>query len=159
MLINLYLLLSNYKDNEIKDLMLDNNCITDASILSRISFPKLEMLDLSLNKIKNLNFLNEMDSPNLILIFLNDNLLYNLNPILSFIEKHNMKIISLQNNNFVKGMNKNKKHNETDGDEIAQNNDLVLDALNEKKIRIEEELKELKNDKNDKKDKNCCTII
>ncbi len=67
--------------------MLDNNKISDISILSRIPLPNLDMLDLSLNKIKSLKFLKEMDISKLKILFLDNNEIFDLFPIRGFLLK------------------------------------------------------------------------
>ena len=84
---DLYYLLSNYKNNNILDIMLDNNKISDISILSKIPLPNLEMLDLSLNKIKSLRFLKEMDISKFKILFLDNNEIFDLYQIRGFLFK------------------------------------------------------------------------
>ena len=101
----LYISFDDKKEkNLIINLILKNNDIEDVSRLSKIDFPCLQKLDLSINKIKNINFLYEMKSENLKELYLDDNyindicLLSEINSS-SKLEFPELKIISLKNNN------------------------------------------------------------
>ena len=76
----LYLIIDHKKT--VKRLILQNNRIKDASILSRIPLRKIEYLDLSLNEITNLKFLTEMKSKHLTELYLNDNNINNIMPLI-----------------------------------------------------------------------------
>lgn len=101
----LYISFDDKKEkNLIINLILKNNDIEDVSRLSKIDFPCLQKLDLSINKIKNINFLYEMKSKNLKELYLDDNyindicLLSKINPSLKS-KFQKLEIISLKNNN------------------------------------------------------------
>ena len=68
-----YIFINIPSNNLIKELKLINNKIVDPSILNRIQFEHLEVLDLSLNKITNLNFLKGMKSKKLKKLYLGEN--------------------------------------------------------------------------------------
>ena len=101
----LYISFDDKKEkNLIINLILKNNDIEDVSRLSKIDFPCLQKLDLSINKIKNINFLYEMKSENLKELYLDNNyindicLLSKINPSLKS-KFQKLEIISLKNNN------------------------------------------------------------
>lgn len=102
---DLYVFFDDKKEeNSIINLILKNNDIEDVSRLSKIDFPCLQKLDLSINKIKNINFLYEMKSENLKELYLDNNyindicLLSKINPSLKS-KFQKLEIISLKNNN------------------------------------------------------------
>jgi Leucine-rich repeat (LRR) protein len=145
MLKDLYYLLSNHKNNRIKYLVLDDNKITDPSIVSRFPLPNLRMIDLSLNRIKNLRFLEKMNLKKIKLLFLNDNEIYDLFKINSLYEKgelNNIKALSLESNKFDKTIKENEKidinsKDSNSEDEIYQNNLILLKTLKDKGVRLE----------------------
>ena len=99
MLKKLFLIITYKQTNEIKKLILRNNNINDPSMLSRINFCKLKILDLSVNKIKNLEFLLDMKAENLKYLFLDNN---NIEEIYHILKANfpNLEAISLYNNKF-----------------------------------------------------------
>ena len=94
-------------DARILEISLRNNQIKDASLLSRIPFKHLRIIDLSMNEISNLNFILDMKSKVLKEIYLNDNHLNDISCLIKiydpalYKEKENfpnLKVISLKNN-------------------------------------------------------------
>ena len=99
MLNKLFLIISYYPNNTIKKLILRNNYIKDPSILNRINFSSLEILDLAVNEIKDLKFLLEMRAGNLKYLYLDNNLISDINPLL----RENfpkLEVLSINNNEF-----------------------------------------------------------
>ena len=78
----LFLIITYKPKNKIKKLILRNNNIKDPSILNRINFSRLEVLDLSVNEITNLNFLLDMKAENLKYLYLDNNQFKDIYPLL-----------------------------------------------------------------------------
>ena len=85
MLRDLYLIISDLKKNPVRQLKLNNNDINDASILARIYWPRLKILNLTLNKLKNVRFLKEMNCRKLSELYLDYNLIKDISPIRTFL--------------------------------------------------------------------------
>ena len=85
MLRDLYLIISDLEKNTVRQLKLNNNDINDASILARIYWPRLKILNLTLNKLKNLRFLKEMNCRKLSELYLDYNLIKDISPIRTFL--------------------------------------------------------------------------
>ena len=126
---DLYLIIK--PNNKIKELKLDDNEISNASLISRIPLKKLKLLDLSLNNITNVQFLTEMKMPNLSTIYLNANKINDIYPLIQINDTvknfPNLYIISLRENNLRIKYKECKK---------------VIDTLLERKIEIDLELLE-----------------
>lgn len=96
-------------------LILDDNKLQNVSILSRMSFCKLQILDLSLNLITNLKFLKKLSkkSKSLQKLYLDDNKISDISPLINYSDENDMgekifkelTILTLKNNKFY---NKNK---------------------------------------------------
>ena len=147
----LYLILT--PDKPVKKLILQNNEIKDASLISRMPLRKVELLDLSLNEITNLKFLTEMKCINLKELYLNDNKINDITPLIQFNDPDlfvkgegvaddvtkrnfpNLNTISLKNNNLIDGEKQNQK---------------VLEDLKVKNITTD--IKNVKESKNIKKE-------
>jgi hypothetical protein len=99
MLKNLFLIITYKTNNKINELKLRNNNIKDPSILSRIHFDKLALLDLSINAISNINFLSNMQAKHLKCLYLDYNNLNGIYPILSADFPY-LKVLSLNGNKF-----------------------------------------------------------
>ena len=99
MLKYLFLIITYKSKNRIKNLVLRNNKLKDPSILSKINFSKLKMLDLSINEITNIKFLSYMKAKHLEYLYLQNNNLRSIYPLFNtnFPE---LKILSLNDNNF-----------------------------------------------------------
>ena len=98
-------------DIKILEISLRNNDIRNASLISRIPYKYIKMIDLSMNNISNLEFILEMKSKNLREIYLNDNLLNDISCLIKIYDPAlhndednekfpNLKVISLKNNLF-----------------------------------------------------------
>lgn len=98
-------------DIKILEISLRNNDIRNASLISRIPYKYINMIDLSMNNISNLEFILEMKSKNLREIYLNDNLLNDISCLIKIYDPAlhndednekfpNLKVISLKNNLF-----------------------------------------------------------
>jgi Leucine-rich repeat (LRR) protein len=98
-------------DIKILEISLRNNDIKNVSLISRIPYKSIRIIDLSMNKISNLEFILEMKSKNLRELYLNDNLLNDISCLIKIYdpalhkdnEKEkfpNLKVISLKNNLF-----------------------------------------------------------
>lgn len=109
---DLYLIMK--RDNKITELLLDDNLIKDASIISRMPLKNLKLLDLSLNEITNIQFLTEMKLPKLTTIYLNANKINNIFPLIQIKDPKkkneedgigqcfkNLILISLKENNLT----------------------------------------------------------
>ena len=99
MLKKLFLIISYNPKNTINKLILRNNNIKDPSMLNRINFVCLEILDLAVNEIKDLKFLLEMKAEKLKYLYLDNNLLSNINPLLCK-NFPKLEVLSLNNNDF-----------------------------------------------------------
>lgn len=98
-------------DIKILEISLRNNDIKNVSLISRIPYKSIRIIDLSMNNISNLEFILEMKSKNLRELYLNDNLLNDISCLIKIYdpalhkdnEKEkfpNLKVISLKNNLF-----------------------------------------------------------
>ena len=116
---DLYLIIKH--DNKITELLLDDNLIKDASLISRMPLKKLKLLDLSLNEITNIQFLTEMKLPKLNTIYLNANKINNIFPLIQIKDPQkkneedeveecfkNLNLISLKENNLIEDDDKIK---------------------------------------------------
>ena len=83
MLKNLLLIISYNSENKIKQLILRNTKITDASLLTKITFNSLIKLDLAVNKIKESKFLADIKAPKLEELYLDNNCFKDFYPILN----------------------------------------------------------------------------
>ena len=157
MLKDLYLILSNHKDNKITELKLDNNNLCDVSILSVFPLPSLNYLDLSVNKIKNLDFLNEMEIPKIKGIYLDDNLFYDIRQLRYLVnkkekenekenekkneekneKKYNIKILSLKTDKLEKLFTKIQNANNEDKNIIKKHNQIIKTLEEFKSSKIE----------------------
>lgn len=99
MLKQLFLIITYMPKNEIKTLSLRNNDIKDPSILNRINFDNLEMLDLAVNYIDDLKFLLDIKAKNLKYLYLDNNKFKEIYQILKA-KLPNLEILSLNENNF-----------------------------------------------------------
>ena len=99
MLEYLFLIIAYASENKIEKLILRNNNIKDASILTRINFSQLKILDISVNGIKDSNFLTDIKAENLENLYLDNKnfkefypkLNVNVNEILSEMEEKEFK--------------------------------------------------------------------
>ena len=73
MLRKLFLIITYKPKNKIKNLILRNNDIKDPSLLNKINFNDLEVLDLAVNYIKDLTFLLDIKAKNLKYLYLDNN--------------------------------------------------------------------------------------
>ena len=106
---DLYLIFNDKNEsNEIEKLILQNNNISDPSKLKKIFFPKLKILDLSLNKIKNIEFLKEMKLDSLKELYLDNNNINNIS-ILEEIKCTNLEVFTIKENNLDLEEEENKK--------------------------------------------------
>ena len=96
---DLYLIISDLEKNNIEQLQLNNDDITDVSILTRIKWPKLEKLSLSHNNLKNIQFLNKMNMDNITQIYLDNNKINDISPLKN-LQMGKLKSINLKNNDF-----------------------------------------------------------
>jgi hypothetical protein len=98
-------------DIKILEISLRNNDIKNVSLISRIPYKSIRIIDLSMNKISNLEFILEMKSKNLKELYLNDNLLNDISCLIKVYDPAlhndndkekfpNLKVISLKNNLF-----------------------------------------------------------
>ena len=92
----LYILSHNY--DEVENLILRNCEIDDISYLSKISFSKLKILDLSLNNIKNIENIPKMKIDKLKQLFLDNNKITYISPLM--ILKANLEILTIKDNEF-----------------------------------------------------------
>jgi hypothetical protein len=97
MLKYLILIITYKKENKIKELVLRNTNINDASILKRVNFNSLKKLDLAVNKLKDPNFLRDIKAKNLEELYLDNNNLQDIYPILST-KFEKLKVLSLNQN-------------------------------------------------------------
>ena len=79
----LFLIITYSTENKIKQLILRNNNIKDASFLARINFSELKTLDLAVNEIKDSNFLTDIRADNLVNLYLDNNYFKDFYPILN----------------------------------------------------------------------------
>ena len=136
MLEDLYLIIP--KNNKIHILVLNNNGITNTSLLTRIPLPHLNELNLAVNNITNLKFLNEMKLKKLDYLYLDNNKINDLLPLSNFIDSLNnndneniKKIISLKDNNFIEIIG---KKNEI---KLDEENKKIIQFLIDKKINLD----------------------
>ena len=108
MLKNLFLIITYKPINNIKKLILRNANINDPSILNRIKFHKLEILDLSVNKIENLEFLLDMKAQSLKYLYLDYNKIKEIYQILNS-NFPNLELLSLNNNQLETDVMKSPK--------------------------------------------------
>ena len=99
MLKDLFLIITYKPKNKIKKLILRNIDIKDPSMLNKIKFNELELLDLSVNEIKDFEFLSNMKSKNLKYLYLDRNKFNDISPILRA-DLPNLEIISLNSEFF-----------------------------------------------------------
>ena len=94
---DLFLIITYKAKNNINKLILRNNKIKDPSILNRINFNKLEILDLTANEITNLKFLSDMKAKYLKYLYLDNN---NFNDIYPLFNSNfpNLELLSLNRN-------------------------------------------------------------
>ena len=142
----------------IKVLILQNNNIKDASLLSRMPLRQLKILDISVNEITNLKFLTEMKCKHLTELYLNDNKINDITPLVQLndpdlfkkgeevaddvndVNKRNfpnLTTISIKNNNLI--------------DEEKQNQEVLKD-LESKNIYTD--IKEIKDIRNSNRNQN-----
>ena len=79
----LFLIITYSTENKIKQLILRNNNIKDASFLARINFSELKTLDLAVNEIKDSKFLTDIRAENLVNLYLDNNYFKDFYPILN----------------------------------------------------------------------------
>ena len=118
LLIDIYKVFNS--QNKVMYLYLDDNRIQNASLLSKIPFYHLQLLDLSLNYITNIKFLKKMSKKckDLQILYLNDNRICDISPLLvcshpSEIKENNnkniifeeLKVLTLKNNKFYQRNN------------------------------------------------------
>ena len=118
LLIDIYKVFNS--QNKVMYLYLDDNRIQNASLLSKITFYHLQLLDLSLNYITNIKFLKKMSKKckDLQILYLNDNRICDISPLLvcsdpSEIKENNnkniifkeLKVLTLKNNKFYQRNN------------------------------------------------------
>ena len=120
MLKSLFLIISYKPKNKIKELNLRNNNIKDPSMLNRINFYYLQMLDLSMNNFGDLKFLKNMKARNLKYLYLANNFFSDIYPILDA-DFPNLEILLL-----------NKNEN--------MENSIIYKYLSEKRTRSEKKL-------------------
>jgi uncharacterized protein YsxB (DUF464 family) len=97
MLKYLFLIITFKNENKIKELILRNNEIEDASMLKRVNFKSLKKLDLAVNKIKDTNFLKDIKAKNLEELYLDNNNLQDIYPMLSA-KFEKLKVLSINQN-------------------------------------------------------------
>ena len=93
--------LSMIKFNQLKEIDLSENEITNIEPISNMNLPFLEFLNLSFNKINNIKPLGELNSKKLKYLFIQNNQIENLEDIkfLCDCDFPNLKILRLENNN------------------------------------------------------------
>ena len=93
--------LSMIKFNQLKEIDLSENEITDIEPICNMNLPFLEFLNLSYNKIKNIKPLGELNSKKLKYLFIQNNQIDNIEDIkiLCDCDYPNLKILRLENNN------------------------------------------------------------
>ena len=139
MLKDLFLIITSNSINKIKKLILRNNFIKDLSVLKRINFHRLEVLDLAVNEITNLNFLLEMKAVNLKYLYI-DNNKFDYDGIFPILNANfpNLEVISLNRNKFEsEEMAISPGYSELKKKKNKQNNKLVIQLEEEKKINEE----------------------
>jgi len=97
---DLYILSSKYEKTE--KLILSNNNIDDISLLSKMQFFNLKILDLSLNQIKSIEPLSKMRLDNLKTFFFKDNTTSDFTPLTSTNFK-SLQYVDISGNNIIKG--------------------------------------------------------
>ena len=93
--------------NNIKILIMDNNKITDANLLTKMWLYNLTFLDLSLNLITNINFVKNLavKCKDLKILYLHDNKINDLIPLIKYKDNknylifENLETLTLKNNN------------------------------------------------------------
>ena len=105
------LTLSMIKFNQLKEINLSENEITDIEPICIMNLPFLEFLNLSYNKIKNIRPLGELNSRKLKYLFLQNNQIENLEDIkfLCNCDYPNLKILRLENNKIQENSDPFKK--------------------------------------------------
>ena len=93
--------LSMIKFNQLKEIDLSENEITNIEPISNMNLPFLEFLNLSFNKISNIKPLGELNSKKLKYLFIQNNQIENLEDIKFLCNRDfpNLKILRLENNN------------------------------------------------------------
>jgi hypothetical protein len=99
MLKNLFLIITYMPKNKIKNLSLRNNDIKDPSLLNRINFSNLEILDLAVNYIEDLTFLLDIKAKNLKYLYLDNNKFKEIYQILKAKLPY-LEVLSLNENKF-----------------------------------------------------------
>jgi len=99
MLKQLFLIITYNPKNKIKNLILRNNDIKDPSLLNKINFSNLEVLDLAVNYIKDLTFLLDIKAKNLKYLYLDNNNFEEFYQILKA-KLPNLEVLSLNENEF-----------------------------------------------------------
>ena len=81
--------------NKIISLILDDNKLQDASLLSKMPLYNLEFLDLSVNFIINIKFFKKMAKrcKNLKTLYLNDNKINDISPLVKYDENNDVDLI------------------------------------------------------------------
>ena len=99
------------KFNQLKEINLSENEITDIEPICIMNLPFLEFLNLSYNKIKNISPLGELNSRKLKYLFLQNNQIENLEDIkfLCNCDYPNLKILRLENNKIQENSDPFKK--------------------------------------------------
>ena len=83
--------------NNIEALFLDDNNLSDVSLLTKLPLYNLKKLDLSFNLITNIKFLMKKSKwKNLNELYLNDNKIYDISPLKNL--QIDLKILTLKNN-------------------------------------------------------------
>jgi len=95
----LFLIITYKNENKIKELILRNNFIKDASMLKRVNFKSLKKLDLAVNNIEDSNFLKDIRAKNLEQLYLDNNNLKGIYPILNA-KFEKLKVLSLNQNDY-----------------------------------------------------------
>ena len=99
MLKKLFLIITYKPKNKIKNLSLRNNDIKNPSLLNKINFNDLEVLDLAVNYIKDLTFLLDIKAKNLKYLYLDNNNFKEIYQILKA-KLPNLEVLSLNENDF-----------------------------------------------------------
>ena len=140
----LFLIITYSTENKIKQLILRNNNIKDASLLARINFSELKTLDLAVNEIKDSNFLTDIRADNLVNLYLDNNYFKNFYPIL------NVDVNKILNSHILNKVEENELKELYEESEVNRSKD--VEPLLKAKFK---KLKNLSiNDQNDYSDSN-----
>ena len=139
MLKDLFLIITSKSINKIKKLILRNNEIKDPSLLKRVNFGRLEVLDLAVNDIEKLDFLLEMKAQKLKYLYV-DNNKFEYDGVFPILNANfpNLEVVSLNKNEYKSEvMAKTPGYTALKNKKNKKNKKLVIQLEEDKKLNDE----------------------